>query len=71
MSKETAEMLANWNTLCESLLNCEDEKLLLETLAEEKKGQKRLQFMLRIYGRYNKLRGARERKDLMKLASEA
>lgn len=62
MLQNWKELLANINDLCEE--SC---KKLLE---QEKKGRKRLSFMLRIYGRMNAQRTKRERNELRKIANE-
>lgn len=56
--------LENWDTLNSYVQELTEEELK-ELLLEEKKGQKRLAFLIRIYGRYNKLRTIRERNELI------
>jgi hypothetical protein len=58
-------ILENWQTLNESVMKLNEEQLeaLLE---EEKRGQQRVQFLLRLYGRFNKLRSIRERSSFLK-----
>lgn len=53
-------MLKNWRTLLKSIDSLSEEALN-KLLEEEKRGQCRLAFMLRIYGRMNALRTKRER----------
>lgn len=58
------ELLENWSVLNKGLhkLNEED---LIKLLQAEKKGKRRVQFMIRIYGRFNRLRTERERSELL------
>lgn len=56
-------ILDNWQTLQKHLHGLTEEECW-KLLAEEKKGLRRTQFLLRLYGRANKLRGKRERVDL-------
>jgi hypothetical protein len=55
--------LSNWPALQEALKRL-DETECWALLQEEKKGKRRLQFLLRIYGRANRLRCERERRDI-------
>jgi hypothetical protein len=55
--------LENWSKLNEFLKQATEEQCA-ELLKLEKKGKKRLQFKLRIYGRLNKMRTTRERNEL-------
>lgn len=48
-----------------------DEKQALTALEAEKRGYKRKQYMLRLFGRYNLLRTQRERGALIELAYAA
>ena len=61
---EDVNYLENW-----IVLNKHVQKLSEETvyglLQEESKGARRPQFLLRLYGRYNKLRSERERSELL------
>jgi hypothetical protein len=57
------EHLDNWGKLNEFLKQATEEQCT-ELLKLEKKGKKRLQFKLRIYGRLNKMRTERERNEL-------
>lgn len=60
-------ILKNWATL-NAVLQDLSEKECEELLTNERNGQRRLQFLLRLYGRYNKLRSQRERNTLIKAA---
>jgi endonuclease III-like uncharacterized protein len=57
------KILANWEALNQGLKNLKEDDLLY-LLQKEKKGKRRLQFLIRIYGSYNKLRTRRERSEL-------
>ena len=61
---DTAKVLANWADLNANLGGC-DESQCWALLAAEKQGKARIQFLLRIYGRANKLRTQRERQELI------
>lgn len=63
------DILKNWITLLKHI-EALSEKSCLELLEKEKAGQKRVAFLLRIYGRMNKQRTQRERAALRKLANE-
>lgn len=63
MEKEI-DYLENWSVLNENVQNL-DEETLWKLLQRERKGEKRTQFLIRLYGRYNKLRTVRERKELL------
>lgn len=68
MTKADLEaLLTNWNTLANAgnKLNELSEEACWQLLALEKAGKNRLQFLLRIYGRANKLRTQRERQELV------
>ena len=56
MSKPTTNPLSSWVAMNEALKTL-SEKDCWKLLEQEKKGQQRAQFMLRIHGRANKLRG--------------
>lgn len=56
--------LQNWTNLNLALRSV-DEVSAKKLLDAEKKGKQRIQFMLRIYGRYNRLRSDRERRELL------
>lgn len=58
------DALGNWFALNEFLREASEadcERLL----KEEKRGQRRVQYLLRIHARYNKQRGQRERGELL------
>ena len=59
------DLLQNWAVLNTHLTKL-SEKECAELLKREKKGKKRFNFLLRIYGRYNRLRTVRERAELMR-----
>lgn len=61
---DITKVLANWADLNAHLGTC-DEAQCWALLAAEKQGKARIQFLLRIYGRANKLRTKRERQDLI------
>ncbi len=61
----TEEVLKNWESLNRELPKL-SEVQCWDLLTAERAGLCRTQFLLRIYGRGNKLRGKRERKDLFK-----
>ena len=67
MSAKKRETVASkdWKVLNDFLRTC-DEAGALQKLKEEKRGQKRETFMLRIHSRLNKLRADRERNELQK-----
>ena len=59
-----------WQLLQSSLSHDSiDEETLEAMLAREVENKKRLQFLLQIHGRYNKLRTTRERNELMTQAA--
>lgn len=62
--KVDVTILDNWQALNDGIRSLSEDhvKQLLEL---EKSGQRRTQFLLRLYGRYNTLRTVRERKELM------
>lgn len=65
------EALSTWKSLNEELQKDEmTEEECLRLLNIERKGQRRLQFMLRLFGRYNKLRAERERREIAAIASQ-
>lgn len=68
--KANPAILEKWKTLNEGLADLTEDQVW-QLLNLERTGQKRLQFLLRLYGRFNILRTDRERKELMALASEA
>lgn len=61
MSKD---VLSNWTNLNKNINNL-SEKECAEALQKEKKGERRLTFLLRLYGRFSVLRMKREREDLL------
>jgi len=61
---ELLRYLESWAVLNESLMQL-DESACHDLLKLEKAGANRPLFLFRIYGRYNKLRGARERDELL------
>lgn len=63
MSKEI-DYLENWAVLNEHVKSL-TEKTVFNLLKREYKNGKRPQFLLRLYGRYNTLRTAREREEIM------
>lgn len=67
---DTDEPLRTWAGLNEHI-NTLDEAECWALLAAEKKGKRRVSFMLRIYGRANRLRTESERKELVTLAATA
>lgn len=63
MKVATQDMLKNWASLNDALMNG-DEKLARLLLGMEQAGEKRITFVNRIYSRINKLRADREREAL-------
>ena len=63
MPKEV-DYLSNWSTLNQHVQKL-DEATIADLLKKEKKGKRRTQFLLRLYGRFNILRTARERQELI------
>lgn len=57
-----SEILLNWTTL-NAHLSTLDEDSALRLLEKEKATKKRRQFMLRLFGRFAKLRDEREREE--------
>ena len=64
---DTEKILENKITLNKFITSC-SETHALELLKVEIAGQCRRTFILRIYSRYNRLRGARERVEWLKTA---
>lgn len=62
--KDLSEYLATWETLNTWVMELTEETCK-ELLELEKQNGRRPQFLLRIYGRYNKLRCERERGELL------
>jgi hypothetical protein len=58
------DALGSWSMLNEFLRDATEADCEL-LMKEERRGQKRTQYMLRIHARFNKLRGQRERSQLM------
>jgi len=56
--------LSSWPAL-NAKLRVATEKECYRLMIAEARHKRRLQFLLRIYGRYNKLRGLRERQGLL------
>lgn len=64
MADDYTYLLENWAALNASLMDLSEEQV--ETLLnEERSGQKRPAFLLRLYGRFNTLRTQRERRELL------
>ena len=60
---DIAEALKKWPT-CNAFLKTANEEEAQFMLAEERAGKKRVQYLLRIYSRYNSERAKRERVEL-------
>lgn len=58
------EALKTWTGLNDYLRSA-SETQCAELLEKEDKGKRRVQFLLRIYGRYNRIRSDRERRALL------
>jgi hypothetical protein len=56
--------LVNWRALSRDLPKLGEEELS-QLLTYEKENKRRINFMLKIYGRYNKVREQRERNELL------
>lgn len=67
--KVDASILETWEVLNNNIKNKTEEELKA-LLNVERKGKKRTQFLLRIYGRYNTMRTVRERRELMAETAE-
>ena len=65
MNKVLTEALGNWRSLNEKLPEF-SEAQVLEMLEWERNHERRLSVLLRLHQRYNMLRVARERVELMK-----
>ncbi len=61
----THPALATWVAL-QPVLRTADEALCEELLAKEKNGRNRRLFVLRIFSRLNRVRGQRERREVLK-----
>lgn len=64
VKKVLLDPLASWANLNEALREA-DEATTKGLLAREKKDKKRVQYLLRIHARFNKVRAARERAELL------
>ena len=64
MSEPLEASLSSWPVLNAKLREA-TEKECYRLMLLEAQHKRRLQFLLRIYGRYNKLRGERERRGLL------
>lgn len=62
-AKEIDTALGSWLALNKFLRTARETQCSI-LLAFERKGRRRLNYMLRIYGRYNRLRCDRERREL-------
>ena len=56
--------LVNWRSMTFDLPKLNEEELAA-LLAYERDNKRRINFLLKIYGRYNKVREARERNELL------
>lgn len=63
MAERWTEVLATWEGLNAALRSCTEAEAQ-ELLATELAGKRRRVFVLRIHCRLNRLRGARERREL-------
>lgn len=63
---ELEAALANWTTTNEFLRDATEDQAAA-ALTAERKGKRRLQYLLRIHARYNKVRAERERAELLSL----
>lgn len=55
----------NWSSLQDILRDCNSEADAKTMLKKEMRGKRRVQHMLRIHGRLNKLRQEREREEIL------
>lgn len=60
--------LENWPA-CNDFLRSATEEQCSKLLAKEKAGKRRVQYLLRIHARLNKVRATRERSELLKLSN--
>ena len=67
MASEAPEALKNFRNLNAALKDA-DEKTCIALLDHERMSGKRHEFLIRIYGRWNKLRAQRERLELIQRA---
>jgi hypothetical protein len=56
--------LSNWKSLNDFLRNATEQDCI-DLLRQERKGKARVQFLIRIHGRFNVLRAERERGELL------
>lgn len=63
MSKDEY-LLENWASLNDSIMELEEAQVQ-RLLEQERTGQRRPAFLLRLYGRFNTLRTKRERTELL------
>ena len=61
--------LTNWET-CNDFLRAATEDDASAMLAMEKSGKRRVQYLLRIYARFNRERARRERSELLSKSGE-
>ncbi len=64
VEEDVKAMLSSWMKMNEDLLSLPLEAVQ-QLLEAEVKGQKRLNFVLRLYGRFNRLRSVSERSALL------
>ena len=62
--KVDKSIIDTWETLNAKIKQLSEEEVE-QLLKLERTGQRRTQFLLRLYGRYNTLRTVRERRELM------
>lgn len=67
--KALSDALTNWET-CNDFLRAATEKEAEAMLTMEKGGKRRVQYLLRIYARFNRERARRERSELLKKSGE-
>lgn len=65
----TATHPYTWKTLNSALMDMNEQECW-DLIEEEKKGQCRINFMLRVYGRAQKLRSQREQGELLRHAAK-
>lgn len=75
--EEVNEVLSNWTKLNSYLVGINEtndlaskEKDLKQLLDKEKKSGKRRQFLIRIHGKYTRIRTAREREEILSVVEE-
>jgi len=69
MATEAPEALKNFRNLNAALKDA-DEEVCVSLLNHERANGKRHEFLIRIYGRWNKLRAQRERLELIQRAKQ-